>query len=41
MNLISRQLLDSHVIKTMILEQGFILTMLDGLEDPDIDEKSK
>ena len=41
MDLISRQLLDSHVIKTMIPEHGFILTMLDGLEDPDIDEKSK
>ncbi|MDP6401255.1 MAG: hemerythrin domain-containing protein [Candidatus Marinimicrobia bacterium] len=33
MNLISRSLPEGHIIKTMILEHGFILAMLDELED--------
>ncbi|MEE3188735.1 MAG: hypothetical protein VX244_02330, partial [Candidatus Neomarinimicrobiota bacterium] len=33
MSLISRLLPDGHIIKTMVLEHGFILTMLDELED--------
>ena len=33
MSLISRLLPDGHIIKTIVLEHGFILAMLDELED--------